>query len=319
MKNWGLLLSKGIVFVLLFCLVDFGMGRLFVIAKNKSLERHPGDMWLKSSYTVEKVKTDCIIIGSSTAEHHYIPDVIENKTGLSTYNCGQDGCFFLYSCCLVNTLIERYSPKIIIIDINPRSLLDTDKGDEYQNMRYLSFYYDKDSVVRNFIDSKSEKNRLLYHLNSWRYNSHFVYAFYPIIHESPTQQGYIPLSPKKGYTSKKNPMHWEGNWVNSELSELYKTINNCKERGVELIIVTSPYCAKCDNSVKEKCDEFAELLSDKGVKYINLLDVAPFNTDSSLFKGASHLNAKGAAIMSDSIANILLSMSCNDIPDAAYH
>ena len=39
MKNWGLLLIKGVVFVLLFCLIDFGIGRLFILAKDKGLEK----------------------------------------------------------------------------------------------------------------------------------------------------------------------------------------------------------------------------------------------------------------------------------------
>ena len=158
MKNWWHLIVKALVFVLLVCLVDFCIGPLFVHAKDKALERHPSDMWLKSSYSVEKVDAECIIIGSSTAVHHYIPEEIERKTGLSTYNCGQDGCFFLYGCCMINSILERYSPKTIIMDLNPGRLLDSDKGDEYQNMRFLSYYYDNDTVIKSFIDGKGERN-----------------------------------------------------------------------------------------------------------------------------------------------------------------
>lgn len=311
MKNWGLLLIKGIIFILLFCLIDFVIGRLFIFAKDKGMERHPGDVWLKTSYSVEKVQAECIIIGSSTAVHHYIPEEIEKKTGLSTYNCGQDGCFFLYSCCLVNTILERYTPKVIIMDISPRSLLDTDKGDEYQNMRYLSYYYDNDTVVYNYINGKSEKNKLLYHLNGYRFNSHFVYAFYPIFQGSETQKGYIPLNSKQGTLISKNQVVWEGDWVDTELAELYQTINNCKAKEVELIIVTSPYYADYDMSVIKKCDEFASILDNNNIKYINLLYEEPFISDASLYRDASHLNTDGAVVMTDTLISVINSVLTN--------
>lgn len=305
MKDWWRLILKTLVFALLFCLVDYGLGPLFVHVKDKALEKHPDDMWLKSSYAVEKATPDCIIIGSSTAEHHYIPDSIECKTGLSTYNCGQDGCYFLHSCCLVNTLLERYSPKIIIMDLNPIRLLDTDRDNEYQNMRFLSYYYDNIPVVKNFIDSKDKKNKLLYHTNFYRYNSHAIYTFYPVFRGTPTEQGYVPLPSTGHCPHKKILIGGKGDWVDSELLELYNTIDNCKSKGVELIIVSSPCYAEYDDSVIGKCDEFAEILNSKGVKYINLLDTAPFNEDPSLYKTVTHLNAKGAAAISDTIAKVL--------------
>ena len=305
MKNWWHLIVKALVFVLLFCLVDFCIGPLFVHAKDKALERHPSDMWLKSSYSVEKVDAECIVIGSSTAVHHYIPEEIEEKIGMSTYNCGQDGCFFLYSCCMINSILERYSPKTIVMDLSPGRLLDSDRGDEYQNMRFLSYYYDDNAVVKNFIDGKDERNKLLYHTNFYRYNSHAIYTFYPVFWGTSTKQGFVPL-PSKGHgPRKKIRIGWDGNWVDSKLSELYNTIDNCKKNGVELIVVTSPCYAEYEDSVKEKCDEFADILSNKGVKYINLLDTAPFNEDPSLYKSVTHLNAKGAAVMTDTIVNAL--------------
>ena len=309
MKEWWILIIKTLVFLALFLVVDTLLGPLFLIAKDKALERHPNDLWLKTSYAVEKVDADCLVIGSSTSIRHYDPALIEKGTGLSTYNCGQDGCFFLYSCCLINTILERYSPQVVILDINPGNLLDVERKDEYQNMRFLSYYYDKDPVVRKYVDSKGERNKLLYHLNCCRYNSHFIYTFYPLVHETPTQLGYSPLPPKKHALKKvKKQVSWEGNWMVPKLSELDNLIDNCKKKGTELIVVTSPYYADFDDSAMKKCDEFAEMLSRKGIKYINFLNKAPYNTDYLLYRDNSHMNAKGAEIMSDTIAKIIRSM-----------
>lgn len=297
---------KTLAFALLFVLADYGMGPLFVNAKDKALERHPDDIWLKSSYSVEKVDAECIIIGSSTAVHHYDPEIIERKTGLSTYNCGQDGCFLLHSCCIINSILERYSPKMIIMDISPRALLDSDKRDEYQNMRFLSYYYDNDPVVKNFIDSKGKRNEWLYHANFYRYNSHAIYTFYPVFFGTSTKLGYVPLPPKTHALDKaKNHVEWEGNWVDSYLALLFNTIDNCKKHGVEFIVVSSPYYADFGDSVMKKCDEFAAMLGNKGVKYINFLNKAPYTDDYSLFKDNSHVSAKGAEMMTDTLVKML--------------
>lgn len=301
MNSWYKLLLKCLVFVVLVLLVDYGIGKLFVFAKETALSKHPEDMWLKSSYAVEKVNSDVIIIGSSTATHHYIPSMIENGTNLSTYNCGQDGCFFLYSACEINTILERYHPKVIIWDINPHSLLDTDDGDEYQNMRYLSYYYNNDTVIKNYVNNKNIRMKYLYVLNGFKYNSHFIYTFYPLVNTSSTQQGYIPLDVSKKTIFDKREVSWNGTWVDNEITELKNTIKNCQINGVKLIIVTSPYYAQYNNSVKEICDEFAAMMSDLDVEYFNLLYAEPFDSDPSLFRDNAHLNTKGAMIMTDTL------------------
>lgn len=311
MSSWYRFLLKCLVFIAIVLVVDFGMGKLFVFAKDTGLSKHPEDMWLKSSYTVEKVNSDVVIIGSSTATHHYIPSMIESETHLSTYNCGQDGCFFLYSACEINTILERYHPKVIVWDINPHSLLDTDNGDEYQNMRYLSYYYNNDTVIRNYVDNKESRIKYLYELNGYKYNSHFIYTFYPLVHTSNTQQGYIPLDVSERTVFCKTDVFWNGNWVNDEITELKSTIKNCQANGVELIIVTSPYYAQYDNSVKEICNEFANMMSDMEVEYVNLLYTEPFASDSSCFRDNAHLNTKGAEMMTDTIIKIMNILKSN--------
>lgn len=300
MKSWSNLILKFFAFVTLLLLADFGMGKLFVAAKDLGLSRHPKDVWLKSSYAVEKMQSDVIIIGSSTASHNLIPSMMEDKTNLTTYNCGQDGCFFLYNACLINLILERLQPKLIIWDFNPHSLLTTEGSDEYQNMRYLSYYYG-DTIVKNYIHGKDSKMQYYYLLNGYKYNSHFVYAFYPVFHNSATQKGYIPLNSQENINLAKTDIKWEGEWSNYKMAELKKVVNNCKQHGVKLMIVSSPYYANYDSSVRRYCDEFGSMLNKLDVEYINLLYTEPFNSEPSLFRDVAHLNTNGAEIMTDTI------------------
>lgn len=299
MNSWCRFFLKCIVFIALLLLVDLGMGKLFVLAKDFALSNHPDDMWLKSSYVIEDVKSDILIIGSSTAAHNYNPQLIEEGTGLSTYNGGQDGCFFLYNACTINSLLERYHPRVMVWDLNPHGLLDSDGGDEYQNMRYLSYYYDDDRIVKDYIDSRESKIKYLFHINGYKYNSHFIYTFYPLIHYSSSQKGYTPLYSDDDKVIEKKEMTWDGRWVEKEIQELKKTVDCCKEKGVKLIVVTSPYYAQFDNKVERYCDEFSILLKDNDVQYINLLYMEPFINDPTLFRDRDHLNVEGSNLMTE--------------------
>ena len=131
--------------VVLLVVILFGVDRLvgaaFVKMKDVGLATNPENMWLKTAYTVEKVDAEVVVIGSSKASHHYVPQILEDSLGMTAYNCGQDGCFFLYQNCIINMILDRYTPKMILWDIQPGSFVGVDHSLEYQNIRYLSPYY----------------------------------------------------------------------------------------------------------------------------------------------------------------------------------
>ena len=102
--------------------VDRLVGAAFVKMKDVVLAGYLENMWLLTPFTVEKVDADVVVIGSSKASHHYVPQMLEDSLGLTAYNCGQGGCFFLYQNCIINMILDRYTPKMILWDIQPGRL-----------------------------------------------------------------------------------------------------------------------------------------------------------------------------------------------------
>lgn len=195
--------------VVLLLIILFGIDRLvgatILEMKNAGLRRNPESISLKTSYTVEKVVADVVVIGSSKASHHYIPEILARHLGMTAYNCGRDGCFFLYQNCIVNMLLDRYKPKMILWDIQPGSFTGRNTTDEYQNFRYFTPFYHSSLWAKNYIDSESKKMPLRMLSEMYGYNSKLPSSIVPLIfNRSSTMNGYVPL-PTTGYSYPTKP------------------------------------------------------------------------------------------------------------------
>lgn len=76
----------------------------------------------KKYHTYYETTADVVVVGSSRAAHHYNSSIIEDSLHLSTFNSGVDGCFFLDNACVINSILDRYTPKLIIWEFKPEYL-----------------------------------------------------------------------------------------------------------------------------------------------------------------------------------------------------
>lgn len=303
---------KAIILLALVVVVDKAVGFAFVKMKDYGLKTNPECMWLQTPYVVEKVDADVIIIGSSKATHHYIPAMIADSLGLSVYNCGQDGCFYLYQNCLINMVLDRYKPKKIIWDIQPGCLNSVERVQEYQNVRYLSpYYYDGNAWVKKYIDSEDEWSSVKMQSRMFAYNSKLLNSMFPLVMSgSTTEYGYIPL-PSEGYEYPKLSADYVDkskyeSWP--EKLELFgSTVERCKKEGVELLIIASPQFVHTSKAYLSAVEDLQKVAKQYGCE---VYDYADYYIDSpDMFKDAAHLNHKGASAFTELIINEVLSPS----------
>lgn len=295
---------KAIILLALVVVMDKAVGFAFVKMKDYGLKSNPECMWLKTPYVVEKVDADVIIVGSSKATHHYIPAMIADSLGLSVYNCGQDGCFYLYQNCIINMVLDRYKPKTIIWDIQPGCLNAVGGEREYQNVRYLSPYYHDGNVwAKQFIDSEDEWSSVKMQSRMFAYNSKLLNSMFPLVMTgSTTENGYIPL-PSEGYDYPKLSADYVDkskyeSWP--EKLELFgSTVERCKKEGVELLIVASPGFAHPSRAYQSAVADLQKVAKRYGCE---VYDYADYYIDSpDMFKDASHLNHKGAVAFTEMV------------------
>ena len=306
---WAFCLKIVLLVVILFG-VDRLVGSTFVKMKDVGLESNPYHQWTKTAYVLEKCDAECVIIGSSRAEHSYITDILVDSLEMSVYDGGQGGCFFLYQNCIINMLLDRRVPKKIIWDVQPECLPENSSLAEYQNVRYLSSYYDFDIWAKHFIDSQDRKASIRMACHQFRYNSNFVQYLMPVLGiGSITKGGYDPL-PTEGYiypVLKTIPEDEQEVGMNKEkVREFEATLKRCKEKQVDLTLFVSPSFVVNNGTYRKAVNLMKEIANANGYMLYDFSSDDSFLSDSTLFKDGSHLNANGAKLYTEKVIEQIL-------------
>jgi len=297
---------------LLLVVILFGIDRLigtaFESMKDVGLEKNPADENYTAYYAIEKVNTDVVVIGSSRAAHHYVPSILEKELKMSVYNCGQDACFFMYQNCVINMMLERYIPKIIIWDIQPGSFIGT-LDREFLNVRLLTPYYYENEFAKKYVDCESSRMPYRMVCRMYAYNSKLHNYLLPIfMHTDASKKGYYPL-PVKGYKYPKMRIEKDKGeqTINERMMTLFETtIKKCKQNGVKLFVFVSPSFSSETDCVKQVVKELEMIAEQNNTSFGNYMSDETFISNPKLFKDASHMNDNGARIFTDIIAKRIL-------------
>ncbi|HEY5369695.1 MAG TPA: hypothetical protein VIJ75_11955 [Hanamia sp.] len=159
-----LFLSIGIFTIVCFCL-DFVIGTIL----NKLYFKQQSGLQYRTTYAIEKTNAEVIVLGSSRANHHYVPAVFENILHYSFYNAGKDGSSIFYNYAILKGILKRYKPRIIVLEI-----LKEELGFEkewYDRLSELLPYYATHPEIRSIILLKSRSERLKLISKIYPYNS----------------------------------------------------------------------------------------------------------------------------------------------------
>ena len=150
----------------------------------------------RNNYICFKTNEDVLIFGSSRAAHHYNPQIITDSTGMTCHNCGQDGNGIILSYGRLLMIEKRYSPKVIIYDVQSTFDLSAYE-DNHKYIVWLKPYYNNDEIkaILNDVD-KTEKYKMM--SNMYRYNSKFLQIINDCINplRSMGKNGYKPYNEK---------------------------------------------------------------------------------------------------------------------------
>lgn len=287
MKQFFVFVSRAIVFLVLFFILDFVLGsvlhKLYFSNDNKF------------SYGILKTKAEVIIVGSSRAEHHYIPSILSDSLGLSCFNMGSGGQNIYYQYGIVKSLLDRYTPKVILMDVIPIDYCISDETHNTEKLAALLPFYKDVSGVREVIELRGplEKYKLI--SRSYPYNSQISNILYSYIRKSDNpgllMKGFIPLQGKmEDYKSSQN-QHTEYQLDSLKVSYLYKINEICQQNGIKLIMLYSPvYSGEYDAS-----DFLLKSIAERAeIEYWTYKVYAPIIKDVKLFNDAYHLNNRGA-------------------------
>jgi hypothetical protein len=126
-------ISKIVLFFVIVAVIDicFGKGMDYMHAHAKGgITREMNDVCLNSQYEV-------LVMGSSRAHHHYVPEIFTDSLGISCYNTGKDGNGIILMYGIYQMVSNRYKPSLIIYDIAKGFDIYKNSIDK-DNTRYVS-------------------------------------------------------------------------------------------------------------------------------------------------------------------------------------
>jgi len=286
-------MKKYIINILIFfgivAIVDVVAGKLFWYLQSTRAGGRTGAEY----YACKESNENVIIMGSSRASHHYVPQIITDSLGFNCFNAGQDGNGIILQYGRWKLISERYIPKLIIYDVNPSfDLCQTD------NMAYVDRLkpFCNDDEVETYVAGIYPMEKLKLFSQMYRYNYKFIEMMFDcLMNSKDNQRGYIPLfgEIRKEIVDKVRPP------ITASIIEdtvkvhyLKQLAKECKEKGTQLIFVASPafrgggYSFETFNSVSRIAEE-------QSIPFLYYYE-SNFSENPRLFKDSQHLNNEGA-------------------------
>lgn len=246
---------------------------------------------------VEKTEVEIVLMGSSKTEDHFVPQVFEDSLGMSTYNCGLVGCMnIFYQYALLNLVLERYTPKIVLLEIGNKSGIDRPQR-LAALAPYLGLSAQADSVFRDF---EQYNEYVLSHC--YRYNLNFVNTIGWVGKQ-------IIDDPNKGFVRQTvaNYALKKDKFLDIEACEkaLYyfkKYIERCKECGVFLVVYAPPYFADSD---KDLYASYMSIMEGYNIPFWDYQTSSFYHGNPEYWHDELHMSGKGADVFSSKIAHDL--------------
>ena len=130
----------------------FGIANLFMIEKSKGgVTKQMHNLCFKDQY-------DILIMGSSRAHHHYVPELVADSLGATVYNAGQDGNGIVLHYGVLQMVCQRYHPKMIVYDVyKPFDIYKY--AEDQNNTRYIQPLkkYHKVNEVKEIMTSINDR------------------------------------------------------------------------------------------------------------------------------------------------------------------
>lgn len=294
---WKVLIGL-VSFIVLLVVADWAVGTW----SEKMYYSSKYGMYRRQIYVMKEANEDILVMGSSRAAHHYVPQIIEDSLGMTCYNAGSDGECIYYHYCLLSAMIERGAkPKIVIYEVMN---LDAEEsgGATFTldaALDRLAPHYGEFKAVDSLFAFNGWKENVKMISKTYRYNSKLVQTIKCNYIPWPEDKGYEALMGKMDVTLyekdaalRSSSSRGTARIEKHKLEYMEKFISLCKTNDIHLVLYFSPYY-----NVKPA----GGILTIRDLAALSGFPFYEFSSDEKydnpkLFKDAMHLNDTGARL-----------------------
>ncbi len=285
-------LLKIALFFVLMAVIDVVCGWAFVLLRSKVR----GGQTFKNEYINKTCSADILILGSSRADHHYVPEVFEDSLGLSCYNAGEMGCGIIPAYVRYKMVSYRHKPKLVIYEVTPE--YDYLEENSYSSQLGVIRQYTSDRIVRSvYVDFSDKLERLRLLSNSYRNNSKIVTNVKDLIAQPDPYKGYEPLFGH--YYPNQRVSNTTANDIQIDslkFAYVEKLICDIGNDNVPLVFMISP--RYYETSSFDRFEPAFKLCGKYEIPLFNNLNYEGISGKEEFFQDDGHLNDKGARLYS---------------------
>ncbi len=298
-----------LILILVILAIDRGFVYLFHSAIfSKTLSGESGG---SVNYLLQRKKdAGLIIMGSSRAKHHIDPVRLYANAEKIKYNAGINGTGgLIYNSRLLHLLLEKNikpSTLILQLDAHPYFTADDDRG--LTELAQLYPFISESRSLRSFVKNEAglaEQIKLFFH--SYRFNGKLLNILYNYRkrHSVGDENGFIPLEGilKDSLVQPLSMASPMPAFPENKIAALQDVLTVCAKENIQLIIVFPP---SYHNVIHHPGGTSAliNIIRKTGrARIIDFSDIEsiPELNQSKYWRDATHLNADGAGLFSDSL------------------
>jgi hypothetical protein len=263
-----------------------------------------------------------VICGSSRARHHYDPDTLAARLGMTAWNFGRDGQFGpFYSYGVAELVLRSYMPRLWILEVDDRTISGPDP---LSSLNVLLPYAAQDPAIAELVNHRSRYERLKRLSAIYPYNSLVLALYDPRgggAHE--TRRGYAPIDGAiapadtlEEATDAAAPLRGadSGDLAPNPLKRRYlqAMIDSLERRGVTVLAVRSPEFLRGPRDrarARAEAERLRSAFAGLKVRFLDLGAAAdPELAQARYFRDRTHLNRAGADRFSSLVADSILSL-----------
>ena len=251
-------------------------------------------------------QNDILIFGSSRAMYHYNPEIIADSLMMTCYNVGYGGQGILYHNAVLDVILERYTPKIIVLDILTDELCE--RIQSYDRLSILNPYVQDYPVLWNTLSLVSPFERVKHVSFIYPFNSTLLKVIAGNIKRSGKDISSNGFTPREGIwgdtinqiSFNKDTTQFDDN----KLIAFDQFCHKCIENNIDLYIAISPMFAEMINT-SSSVDYIQNKCSNLDIPFIDFSNNCNY-ISNKLFLDDSHLNKSGTDIFTKDIASKIL-------------
>ena len=284
-------------------LMDKGLG---LVLQHYYFKIRHGEL-ARTTYAIDSCLAETVILGSSRAVHHYVSPVIADILNTSCYNAGQDKQRLIYCLAVLKTMYRRYSPKEIILDLNPTAFEKNENG--LDELATLLPYYSSHPEIRPILNIRNRFEWVKARSSLYCYNSlplKIIFNNFSNQRDVKEMNGYVPLLDRKALLPDSAGNLPAAQPIDDQIVSTFKNlIQLTKEHNSTLYVVVSPIYFRIPKDLMS-LSWAKTICTEKGISFLDYSqDIRFLGHGPEMFLDDGHLNDSSARLFSTIMATDL--------------